>query len=624
MIMKKIVDNSDLGVPYTSVLNRAVVKVARSLLGINKINRLYEGAEEKSGLDFVQALLDQLGVVVQTDAARLDLIPRKGAFVLVVNHPHGALDGLLLLKLVAAIRPDVKLLGNFLLTQVDRLRDFFLPIDAFDTKGGRSFPEVRRVVEHLKAGRPLIVFPAGEVATFRKRLSKVDDAPWSRSIAKLILKAGVPVVPAYIEGRNSLMFHLLGKIHPMLRTARLPLELTNKKGRSVSVAFGSAVSVRLLREIGDPEAVSDFLRANVFCLQSVLAEDEAVVRNEPGDAAPKKRKTNEASKRRKASAGGRQNRARGASKIVLPVEPQLLERELEAIASDRLLMRVGDLCLFCAPTYAIPLAMREITRLRDAMAIASRDTFRSDSEAEGYDDLYEYLFVWDAAKRTIAGAYRIGYGDTLLDSMGFEGFYSYSLFEFSRHLNEVLRQSVEVGYSFVVGDTRRGSHTLLLLWRGILQILLRKPAYRYLLGPVSMSGGYAMAAKWLLADYIRANHWNAELARYVVARNGIGALGRPAVDEELIRGVVSAEEIDKLIRDVEPSGLGMPVLMKKYLQLGGRVMGFNIDPRLDDALDVLLILDLCDVPADKIELVAREFPEIDVLQRFRLAGNMCL
>ncbi len=622
--MKKLLDNSDLGIPYTTVLNRMTVKMARSLLGINKLNRLYAGAEGRTGVDFARAILEQLGVNVMTDAGRLDFIPRKGAFVLVANHPHGALDGLILLALVASVRPDVKILGNFLLTQVEPLSDFFLSVDAFDTKGGRTLASVRRVVEHLKGGAPLIVFPAGEVATFRKGLSKVEDAAWSPSIAKLILQAGVPVVPAYIDGRNSLMFHLLGKMHRMLRTARLPLELTNKKGRTVSVAFGSAVSVRLLREVGEPEAVSDFLRANVYCLYPVLAADEAAASEGEGEVLDKghtKRVRPEARRKKKT-----QDRAVGGRKEVeneaFPVDPGLLERELEAVSAERLLIRIGDLCLFCAPTYAIPLTMREILRLRKETARTPREAKSPDMENEEYDGLYDCLFVWDAAARTITGAYQIGYGDALLDGLGFEGFYAYSMFEFSRHLNDVLRQSIEVGYSFVVGDARRRSQTLLLLWRGILQVLLRNPAYRYLMGPVSMPGGYAMAAKWLLVDYIRANHWNGELARYVVARSGIGALGRPAaMDEELIRGVSSAEEIDKLIRDVEPSGQGMPVMMKKYLQLGGRVMGFHIDPMLDNALDVMLVLDLCDVPADKIDLVAREFPDIDVRERFRMTGN---
>ena len=613
--MKKLVDNSDLGIPYTTVLNKAVVKLAQSMLGINKINRLYSEASGKEGIDFARAVLDQLGIVAETDAGRLGFIPEKGPFVLVSNHPHGALDGLLLMVLVARIRPDVKFLGNFLLTKIDTLNEFFLPVDPFDAKNGRNISGVRRAVEHLKAGRPLVVFPAGEVSTYRKGFSKIEDKPWSRSVSKLILRAGVPVIPAYIEGCNSLMFHLLGKIHPMLRTVRLPLELTNKKGRSVAVAFGSAVPAKLLKEIGSAESVSDFLRANVYCLRSVLTDTAAATEELE---AVRRATVSRLGFRKKRKAGGGKS---VADELAEPVDPLLLGRELDALAGERMLTRVGNMCLFCAPTSVIPLTMKEIARLREVTFRAVGEGTQLETDSDEYDDLYEHLFVWDAEKQAIAGAYRIGFGDVLLDNRGFEGFYTYTLFEFSRRLNDVLRQSIELGRSFVVPGYQRRSQTLLLLWRGILHVLLRNPSYRYLMGPVSMSGGYAMAAKWLLIDYIKANHWNAELARYVVSRNGVGALGRPAVDEEMIRRIVSTDEIDKLIRDVEPSGQGMPVLMKKYLQLGGRVMGFNIDPLFNDALDAMLILDLCDVPKDKIDMVAREFAGENVYERFRSVGN---
>lgn len=613
--MKKLVDNSDLGIPYTTVLNKAVVKLAQSMLGINKINRLYSEASGKEGIDFARAVLDQLGIVAETDAGRLGFIPEKGPFVLVSNHPHGALDGLLLMVLVARIRPDVKFLGNFLLTKIDTLNEFFLPVDPFDAKNGRNISGVRRAVEHLKAGRPLVVFPAGEVSTYRKGFSKIEDKPWSRSVSKLILRAGVPVIPAYIEGCNSLIFHLLGKIHPMLRTVRLPLELTNKKGRSVAVAFGSAVPAKLLKEIGSAESVSDFLRANVYCLRSVLTDTAAATEELE---AVRRATVSRLGFRKKRKAGGGKS---VADELAEPVDPLLLGRELDALAGERMLTRVGNMCLFCAPTSVIPLTMKEIARLREVTFRAVGEGTQLETDSDEYDDLYEHLFVWDAEKQAIAGAYRIGFGDVLLDNRGFEGFYTYTLFEFSRRLNDVLRQSIELGRSFVVPGYQRRSQTLLLLWRGILHVLLRNPSYRYLMGPVSMSGGYAMAAKWLLIDYIKANHWNAELARYAVPRNGVGALGRPAVDEEMIRRIVSTDEIDKLIRDVEPSGQGMPVLMKKYLQLGGRVMGFNIDPLFNDALDAMLILDLCDVPKDKIDMVAREFAGENVYERFRSVGN---
>lgn len=127
--------------------------------------------------------------------------------------------------------------------------------------------------------------------------------------------------------------------------------------------------------------------------------------------------------------------------------------------------------------------MKEIARLREVTFRAVGEGTQLETDSDEYDDLYEHLFVWDAEKQAIAGAYRIGFGDVLLDNRGFEGFYTYTLFEFSRRLNDVLRQSIELGRSFVVPGYQRRSQTLLLLWRGILHVLLRNPSYRYLMGP---------------------------------------------------------------------------------------------------------------------------------------------
>ena len=614
--MKKLVENSDLGIPYTTVLNKVIVKIARSMLGINKINELYGAASDKTGVEFAQEILERLGVTIEADGQRLNLIPKKGPFILVANHPYGALDGLLLMALVAHVRPDVKFLGNFLLSRIDALRDFFLPIDPFDAKKGRNFSQVRRAVEHLRGGAPLVIFPAGKVSTFQKGFKKVEDKPWAPSMIKFVRQAGVPVFPAYIEGHNSLIFHILGKVHPMLQTMRLPLELTNKRGRSVAVVFGSGIPARRLREMGDLAVVGDFLRANVYCLRSVLV-DEAAMHEELEEE--RRREALARLKMRRKRQGGRMPKT--AREEFAGADPTELGAELDRIAARRMLIRVGDMCLFCASAEDIPLTMREIVRLREADSRKADEEALRPAEGDAHDELYLHLFVWDAEHRAITGAYRIGFGDVLLDRRGFEGFYTYRSFEFSHHLQDVLRQSIELGRSFVVQEYQRRSQTLLLLWRGILQVLMRNASYRYLMGPVGMSGGYSMAAKWLLVDYIRANHWNAELAKYVVPRNGVRALGRPVVEAALIRGIRSDEEIDKLIRDVEPTGQGMPVLMKKYLQLGGRVMGFNVDPLLGDALDAMLILDLCDVPKDKVDMVAREFPGEKVYDRFRAAGN---
>ena len=61
------------------------------------------------------------------------------------------------------------------------------------------------------------------------------------------------------------------------------------------------------------------------------------------------------------------------------------------------------------------------------------------------------------------------------------------------------------------------------------------------------------------------------------------------------------KKMDRLIAEVDPNESSMPVLLKKYLLLNARIIGFNRDPRFNDALDGMVVLDLSKVPERTLE-----------------------
>ena len=67
---------------------------------------------------------------------------------------------------------------------------------------------------------------------------------------------------------------------------------------------------------------------------------------------------------------------------------------------------------------------------------------------------------------------------------------------------------------------------------------------------------------------------------------------------------------------IEPSSDKLPILLKKYISLNGRIVGFNIDPKFNMCLDGLLILDLFDVPMSTIESLSKEINDDTILNRF--------
>jgi len=589
---KKLIDNSDLGIPYTTAFNKAIVNAAKFLLGINKLNDLYGSACRCEGIDFASAVLENLGAKPVLSEDSMQNIPENGAFVLIANHPHGALDGLLFMATVLKKRPDALFLGNFLLSRIEPLKKYFIEVNPFDAKSSRNISGVRRAMAHVEKGSPLIIFPAGEVSTYQRGLSKLQDKQWSRSMMRLVRSVGVPVIPAFIDGGNSLKFHIVGKIHPVFRTMRLPLELLNKRDLAVQIEIGSALLPKRLTGLESIEEYSDYLRTNVYCLRARVAGGDKIAENIPAEVLQDSPTGNY-------SIGGDE-----------------ITSEIESLRANYHLFDSGSFEVFCAPSSRIPVLLKEIGRLRELTFREIGEGTNKEIDIDKFDDLYDHLFIWDKEQSRLAGAYRLGYGDQLLDNVGVEGFYTYSLFEFSPKFNDILRQTIELGRSFIVKDYQRKAQPLMCLWKGIFLVLMKKTQYHYLMGPVSISGEYSAASKWLTINFIKANYWDKSLATCVVPRNGVSTIGKTKVNKELLEGVKSPELLDKLICDIDPQKTAMPVLLRRYLSLNGKVLAFNVDPDFNSALDALFLVSLDNIPQQALDMLSKEMPAEEVYARF--------
>jgi putative hemolysin len=251
------------------------------LSGANEINKFYSAIPpEPVGIPFLETAMKNLKVNFPIPEADLRHIPKEGAFVTVSNHPFGLLDGILLILILGRIRPDVKIMANFLLQRQPPLRDFFIPVDPFEGKNQavRSLAGTKLTLQHLKDGHPVGIFPAGEVSTYQKSLSSgkllvgklspnsIQDRDWQPAVMKIIKKSKVPVIPIFFHGHNSPLFHLLGKISPKLRTIRLLSEFLNKKGKYLPIRIGAPISVEKQNEFDEIEALASFLKAQTYAL----------------------------------------------------------------------------------------------------------------------------------------------------------------------------------------------------------------------------------------------------------------------------------------------------------------------------------------------------------------------
>ena len=541
------------------------------IFDINKLNKLYDDLYD-AGDNFTTALLDSLNVEVIASKNSRKNIPGSSAAILIANHPTGALDSIMMLDVLTKIRPDVKCVGNFPLNRIEPLEKYFITDSNEKTANSQS-------IEHLNNGGLLVIFPAEEVATWQKGMLKTEDKKWENSILKFIQKAKVPVIPAWIEANNSLMFHLAGKIAPMLRTAMLPRELFKKKNKKIHIRIGSSIRPQTASELSLKE-YGNYLQANVNYLQKEKKERKKILKTFVG------------------------NNSQPVSNIIEPVPTELICKEIESIRNSSYILSIDSYELFFVAPNTAPNLLKEIGRLRELTFRNIGEGTMQEVDNDNYDTYYHQLFIWDSSACAIVGAYRMGLGDNILKQHGIQGFYTNSLFRMEEAMSLYLQKTIELGRSFVAEEYQRKALPLLLLWKGILHVLITNPEYEYLLGATSIAGKYASASKLIIANYLKKYHGNEKLSAFIKPVNGIKEI-QTAFDLSLVENIESIELINKLIMDIEEQERAIPVLIRKYLQLNSRVLAFNVDHDFCDALDALMLLEVKEVPEDVIKMVSR-------------------
>ena len=504
--------------------------------------------------------------------------------VVVANHPFGGLEGLVLARLLRQARPDARIMANTLLSRLPELRDLFVFVDPF---GGASatagnIGPLKECLRLLESGGVLGVFPSGAVSHPRLEHGRltVADPAWSPTVARLIRRTGATVVPVHFSGQNSRLFQVLGLAHPLLRTALLPREFVNKRGRTVDVRIGRPIPFERLERLCGCEAEADACVTRYLRLRTTLLRDRSGRTRRRTPLLPPK------------------NPHRRQEALIAPVAAELLADEIAALPQEAVLLRNGEFAVIEARAGAIPLALREIGRLREL-------TFRKVGEGTGkacdcdeHDRHYSHLFLWNTERHEIAGAYRIGRTDELLASLGRKGLYTNSLFVLKPGFFERLGPALEMGRSFVRPEYQKSYAPLLLLWKGLARMVVREPRYRMLFGPVSITSSYQKASRRLMASYFEGQA-TSPLARLVRPRTPLRGQGWLARAARTL--VTDLDDLLALIDDIEADDKGIPVLLRQYLKLGGKLLAFNVDRDFADALDGLIVVDLLEAEPRQLE-----------------------
>lgn len=504
------------------------------------------------------------------DLSGLENIPKEGPCVIVCNHPHGMSDGLMFGDIAMKVRSDIRIVVNEFLQCVRGMVPYEIMVDVYGGEAAKraNMAGMREILRWLKAGHCILVFPSGSAATYSHRDKRVIDDPWQANISSIIRKTGATVVPMHISGRTGIFFQVVSMLNKGLRGNFLAREILRDGRMRHTISLGRPITPATIAITPNDEALSDFLRLGSMMLR--YPRTTATASAAPRDMRP----------------------------IAESTPADVLKAEIAALPSDCLYAETsGGLKVYAAEAEQIPQLLREI-------GIQREHTFRAVGEGSGnacdldaFDSTYTHLIMWDSKAERLAGAYRMGRTDRIMDKQGFKGIYNSGFFSFSKKLQQVLRRGLEMGRAFICKEYQRHPASLDTLWMGIGHYLRRHPEYRYLYGTVSISGEYTPASRALILSYLKAHCMQQELVGEAKAFYPPTDCDLLSEDARLIpTALPELRLLTGMVADLEPDNKSIPVLLRQYLRLGGEMLSFGIDNDFGGTLDCLVLVDMSKAP----------------------------
>lgn len=558
----------NLNGPFISLIGRPLSKI----LALDALDDYYKQSLQSPGYSFSEKILNALNIKINVRKSDLAQIPTEGPAIIVANHPFGGIEGVLLLALLEKVRPDVKIMANYLLKTIPELREKFIFVDPFNNEDAvkRNITPMRESIYWVKRGGLLVIFPSGTVSHFQLKERIIADPPWKESIGRLIEKLDAPVIPVYFEGHNKFVFQTLGLLHPILRTVRLPYEFINKANQSFNIHIGKRTSGQRIKSFGNANELIKYLRKRTYNLAN-----------------------------RKLVTKGIHSFGNDSLKpIAEPIPPRLLVEEVAKIPTQQIVFEQKDAIVFYAHKPQIPQLMHEIGRQRELTFRAVGEGTGNDLDLDMYDNYYLHLIAWDKSAQKIIGAYRLGLADRILNEYGENGLYVNSLFNIKPGFFNSIKPAIELGRSFITSEYQRKFSSLFLLWRGIGAFISLNPHYRYLFGPVSISNAYHPLSQKLMLEYLKSQHGHRQLSKLVTAKipNDYECKNNKLKPDE----IAYLSELEDLIADLEDDAAGVPILIRQYLKLGAKFVSFNRDKDFSSVLDGLIVVDLMKTKAKLI------------------------
>ena len=298
-----------------------------------------------------------------------------------------------------------------------------------------------------------------------------------------------------------------------------------------------------------------------------------------------------------------------AKAIIDPIDTSLIEKELKALdKNDSLLFTSKIYRIYLADSKDIPNTLNEIGRLREVTFREVGEGTNNAIDLDQYDNYYHHMFLWDDAAKIVVGAYRMGLGENIFATYGLDGFYINTLFRLEPELDRMMSQTIEMGRAFIIKEYQQKPMPLFLLWKGIVHVTLRYPKHKYLMGGVSISNQFSNFSKSLMIEFMKSHYYDPYLAQYIHPKKEYKVKLKDA-DKDFVFDASQEDMVkfDKIIDEIEPGSLRMPVLLKKYVKQNAKLVAFNVDPKFNNAVDGLMYIRIADLPESTVKPVMEEF-----------------
>jgi putative hemolysin len=539
------------------------------LLGINKLRNVYESCQ-LSGLDkqqFSQKLLDGLGVQVSGVNGVLEKVPQSGRCVVVCNHPYGMIEGVIIAHLLTAFRSDTQVMANVGLQIFKEIKGYFIFANPLKPKAKINTLAIKQCFSHLENDGLLVVFPAGRVSFFQSDKQRITDGDWNRLVIKLAQKTRAPILPVFISGTNSQLFHRMGRIYYRFRLLMLAHEMFKLQAHNINLKTNNLLSIKQLNEFKGIKRMNDFVR-----LQCYLNDENYFTPWLEDDASM-------------------------PFKNIIPTADKItIKSELAQLPDEQHLLDFKSFSVYYGYQNQMPLCVQEITRLREI-------TFRTLDEGSGeicdtdkFDATYMHLFIFDHKNEEIIGAYRIGQTDLLQNKGGVSQLYLSQMFNFSAGFINQQQPCLEMGRSFIIAAHQNSFHGLLLLWKGIGAFVCHNPHYRTLYGTVSLSKLYDPRSVALIDEVMVTNKDG------VNAKEAFKGKLHPEVKDFISAAPVELNQLSALVMGIEEDSKDIPVLLKQYHKLGAIFHCTGIDVNFNHTPGLLLSVNLPEAPEKLLKL----------------------